>query len=52
VSFKAIDARVSKRYGVTPERLKRHGRAAGDAKAVAIKAACLLTGQNQRAGEN
>jgi len=48
VSFEAIDADVAKRYKITPERLKRHGRAAGDAKAVAIRVPCLLTGQNQR----
>lgn len=50
VSLEAIDHAVCAHLGVAPLRLKRHGRAAGgEAKAVAVELACLLTGLTQRA---
>ncbi len=50
VSLDEIDRYVSAHFGIAREALKRHGRArGGEAKAVAVELACLLTGQTQRA---
>ena len=50
VSFDDIDRHVCEHFGVAPESLKRHGRSkGGEAKAVAVELACLLTGLTHRA---
>ena len=50
VDLEDVDRAVCERFRVTPERLKRHGRSkGGEAKAVAVEVACLLTGHSQRA---
>jgi len=49
VTLEAVDARVAAHYGIGVAQLKRHGRATGEAKAVAVELACRLTGERQRA---
>ena len=50
VPFEVIDRHVTDHFGVAPDVLRRHGRArGGQAKAVAVELACLLTGRTQRA---
>ena len=49
VSIDEIDAAVARRFRIDAKQLRRHGRAAGSAKAVAVELACRLTGLTQRA---
>jgi hypothetical protein len=48
VELDAIDHEVAAAFGLAPENLRKHGRRAGVAKAVAIELACRLTDLNQR----
>ena len=48
VALEAIDGAVAAAFGLAPEDLRRHGRRAGAAKAVALELACRLTELNQR----
>jgi REP element-mobilizing transposase RayT len=48
VDLETIDAAVARAFGVQPAELRRHGRHAGEAKAVAMELACRLTELNQR----
>ena len=48
VPLEAIDESVAAAFGIAPEDLRRHGRSAGPAKAVALELACRLTDLNQR----
>jgi len=49
VSMETISATIADAYGVRPDILIRHGRAAGPAKAVAVEMCCRLSGVSQRA---
>jgi len=48
VDLQRIDQVVAEQYAVEPADLRRHGRRAGEAKAVALELACRHTGLNQR----
>ncbi len=43
-----IDAAICSVYGIGPERLKAHGRTAGEAKSMALEMACAIGGMTQR----
>lgn len=49
VRLEWIDEVVAEEYGLFPEALKRHGRAVGEAKRVAVELAVRLSGENFRA---